>query len=69
MAKKQKAKLVLTTSSLGNDQLPTLDDLIKFYQKLTGRTPSAEDVEAARKIYQSTLQKASKLKSGSLEDQ
>lgn len=53
----KKSKLVLTTSSLGDDQLPTLEDLIKFFEKLTGRTPSPEDVAAARKRLEERRQK------------
>ena len=46
---KEKVSLYLVGHRIG---LPTFDDLIAFTRKLTGRDPTPEEIEAARKIYE-----------------
>jgi len=51
MAKeKQKAILVLSSSSAGPTELPTLEDLIKMFRTLVGREPTEEDLAEARQL-------------------
>jgi predicted ester cyclase len=49
---KERVSLYLVGSEKG---LPTLDELIALARKLTGRDPTPEEIEAARKIYDGGL--------------
>ncbi len=46
----KRIELILTASSAGKTAVPTLDDLIAAFRKMTGRDPSEADIAKARAI-------------------
>ena len=51
MAAKGGPELLLTGSTAGANALPTLEDLVQMFRKLTGREPTEEELIEARARY------------------